>query len=755
MDLRLLPLAFGLWASTLISLFLLGLAKPYQIFIWICTIVFISFYLIKRKYLGNWNSVSIVFLIIGVICGPIIAAIRIVPLRTGLIHEAAKQNAVVEVSGVMESELQQIHSVNELNFEISDFGSFKLKVSDLTFRGINYKPQVPITVFCSGENLIDLKQLSPGTKLKLVGRIKSTDIIRGVAANLSLTRKVEVIQGPPKYQLLASYFRNGLHNSLDRQNPEVAGLVPGLALGDVSALPNGLKNDMKAAGLTHLTAVSGSNVTLFIAIILAIGRKLKISNRANFFVALIGLAAFVVVVRPQPSVLRAAAMGVIMLVALMSKSKKSPIPALTGSVILLILVDPWLAISYGFSLSVFATAGLLLWAKNLLNKLDMLLPKRIPEWVVLGLVVTISAQIAVFPILVALNSPISFSSLPANLISVPLAGPTMIFGILAAIFVPIYVPVAHLFAWLSAMPASVIVLTAHFFAHQTWLEIPWPKGAGGVILALLAIVGGVQLNQSWTSLNLNKKQLTVTFFVTAMWVLWQPPGKALFNWVPNDWLVVSCDVGQGDATVIRVTKHEAILVDVGGNPKLINKCLNELKITKITLLLLTHFHADHVAGLPGVFDGRVVLDIRISPLAEPKLTTGYVNQVLTEKQITTKVMTYPEYFKIGKVELFCIWPKSQLSTNNNSPNNSSVSLLVAIDGIKLLLPGDVEPEAQEEIIRLINSLTVDVIKIPHHGSKYQSSIFAQKTNAKIALISVGSENKYGHPAMETIFRCCR
>ncbi|MEY4311783.1 MAG: hypothetical protein RLZZ571_553, partial [Actinomycetota bacterium] len=417
----------------------------------------------------------------------------------------------------------------------------------------------------------------------------------------------------------------------------------------------------------------------------------------------------------------------------------------------LIFIDPWLSISYGFALSVFATAGLLLWANSLIEIFDRVVPRKVPHWLVLGLVVTVSAQIAVFPILVSLGSPISLGSLPANLISVPLAGPTMIFGLLAALTASIFNPLAQLFGLIAIGCAQGIVICAQVFSRQNWLVIPWPKGLGGVALAILTIVLGVRSKLLWPRFSTGQKQIVVTCWLTCVLMLWQRPLTVLTGWVPPNWQVASCDVGQGDATVIRVSGSEAILIDVGGSPELVNKCLSDLKIKKIALLLLTHFHADHVVGLPGALAGREVGQIRISPLSDPPLTTKFVNQVLAENRMQPNVLAYPDYLKVGAIELFCIWPKRKTDFHSNTPNNASVSVLVRTSNLTVLLPGDIEPIAQEAILKLIPDPSAIVVKVPHHGSRYQSIDFAHATKAKLAIISVGKDNDYGHPSKDTIY----
>ena len=751
MDFRLGPIAAGIWFGTSVTLIVGSKFSPIDILLWLLILFAFALLSYQKSNIFIWDKTSVKLTLVGLIAGVILAGIRLAPLYSQPLTGAANEHAVVLVTGSTIDDVRRSQVVDALDLGTRDFGAFKFQVSQVNFRGHIYKLRVPIQVFISDEQFIKVQNLPPKTKLQLTGKLSQAEKIRGVVAKLTVTGEVEVIKTPPNYQFFASKFRLKLHQTLDVFPQKPAGLVPGLALGDVSNLDPTLAKQMKAAGLTHLTAVSGSNVTLLIALILAFGRKLKLAHKTNYYISLIGLAAFVVLVRPQPSVLRASVMGVIMVLALLSKSPRSAIPALIGSVVALLFIDPWLSISYGFALSVFATGGLLLWANSLIQTFDRVFPRRIPHWLVLGLVVTVSAQIAVFPILVSLGSPISLGSLPANLISVPLAGPTMIFGLLAALMANVISPLANFFAFLAIACAQGIVICAEVFSRQSWLLIPWPKGIAGTVLAIFVIVLGVRSKLFWAKLVDGQKQVVVICWLTFVLLLWQRPLTVLTGWVPPNWQVASCDVGQGDATVIRIAKHEAILIDVGGNPELIDKCLTDLKINRLALLLLTHFHADHVVGLPGAISDRSVGQIRISPLLDPPLTTKFVNQVLTENHIQPSILAYPDYLKVGSIELFCIWPKRKTDFDSNTPNNASVSVLIKTSDLTVLLPGDIEPIAQEAILKLIPDPSAIVVKVPHHGSRYQSMDFAKATKAKLAIISVGQGNKYGHPAKDTIY----
>jgi competence protein ComEC len=443
-------------------------------------------------------------------------------------------------------------------------------------------------------------------------------------------------------------------------------------------------------------------------------------------------------------------MGLVALAATYSKSNRSPVPALSIAIIALVAMDPWLAVSYGFTLSVAATAGLILWVNRIQIFLDRTVPKRVPLWIIQTLTVTIAAQFSVFPILVALGSPISLSSIPANMLAVPLAGPAMVLGLLAALVTPFSQILGTLIAWLAGCFAQLIAVVAQSCAAIDWLVIPWPSGKLGIALALICVSGVIQIGALWRRLSKAQHSQALSILLTAVVLLWINPTFTLKQWPVPNWVMVSCDVGQGDATVIRVGRNEAVVVDVGADAKAIDGCLKDLGIKRIPVLLLTHFHADHVGGLEGAIGNREIGQIRVSPLNDPPNTTKFVQGVLSRMNMNASVMTYPERFVVNGVSFTCIWPSELITGQGSDANNASVALAVEVNGISILLAGDIEPPAQDQIVRDSPVINFDVIKVAHHGSRYQSSDFASWADAEVAFISVGKDNDYGHPAPETI-----
>jgi competence protein ComEC len=326
----------------------------------------------------------------------------------------------------------------------------------------------------------------------------------------------------------------------------------------------------------------------------------------------------------------------------------------------------------------------------------------------------------------------------------------MVLGLLAALVTPFSSSLGTFVAWLAGCFAQLIALIATFCAAIDWLIIPWPSGTLGITLALLAVSGGVHIGLVWRKISAVKRNQTVSIALATISLLWVNPTMSWQQWPISNWVMVSCDVGQGDATVIRVGRNEAVVVDVGGDPEAIDRCLTDLRIKKIPVLVLTHFHADHVGGLEGAIRNRKVGQIRVSPLSDPLNTTEFVEGVLSELNLKSTVMTFPERFVANEVSFTCIWPSELILGEGSDANNASVAIAVKVNGVSILLTGDIEPPAQEKIARNLLAIDFDVIKVAHHGSSYQSSDFADWANAEIAVISVGAGNDYGHPAPETI-----
>jgi competence protein ComEC len=231
---------------------------------------------------------------------------------------------------------------------------------------------------------------------------------------------------------------------------------------------------------------------------------------------------------------------------------------------------------------------------------------------------------------------------------------------------------------------------------------------------------------------------------------------SFFAWPGSGWQVANCDVGQGDGLVVNLDGGNAIVVDVGPEPEKMDQCLKKLGIKAIPLLILTHFHSDHVGGISKVLQNRKISQVWISNLAQPE--AAYQSTIKELSGIDIKVVQQGEKYLLPKfaTQVLVLWPKSQLGQMPSLPgdgsevNNSSVSVIIKTKSLSIFAGGDIEPAAQELITNSGYLSKVDVLKVSHHGSAYQYLPMLDKLDPKVALISVGLGNSYGHPDQQFI-----
>ena len=531
--------------------------------------------------------------------------------------------------------------------------------------------------------------------------------------------------------------------------PDSKVLVAGLAMGEVADLSEELEEQMRSVSLTHLVAVSGANCAIVVGMVYLICVRLRLGRTGRTVVSLASLLGYVMLVGPDPSVLRAAVMTASVIVMVALGRRTWALNALAIAAIVLLIADPWLAVEYGFGLSVLATSGILLLAPAMTEKLSA----KMPMPLALGLSVTMSAQLLCLPLLLQLQPGLPTYSVAANLLAGPMVAPVTVLGILAVVLTPLAPWLVGPITWLASLGTFLIETVAIFFAELPIVYFPWVTGFSATLLSGLLIL----MVSAWLRSNLLRlRQASVAgLVVVAVATLSVPAASEILpgGWPLEDWEVVACDVGQGDALVIRSLGRVAV-IDVGKDEELIDICLSEVGVRTIDLLVLTHFDFDHVGGLTGALGGRSVSHAIVSGFPDDRpATKSSLDQL---KEIGTQVIIAEPTItgSLGEFSWRVLAPTKTAAEAKDS-NDASVTMVFRSSRLDLVLLGDLGAEGQDRVSKSVmqvigGSANPLLLKVSHHGSNDQSASFHEQLKPDLALISVGSENGYGHPGKQAI-----
>ena len=583
------------------------------------------------------------------------------------------------------------------------------------------------------------RELLPGQRVR--ARVSVTAPRPGdtVVAVVSARDPPAAVSAPAWWQSAAGGVREALADSAARVlPPRPAGLLPGLVVGDRSRSDPVLEEDFRNAGLAHLTAVSGANVAIVLAALLWPLRRRAVDRRVQVVLALVGLAAFVVLARPSASVVRAAAMGAVTLWALAAGRPRAAVPALAAAAIVLLVAQPDLAHDAGFALSVVATAAIVLLAPRWSRRLR---ERSWPGPVADALAVSAAAGLATAPLVAGLSGTVSLVSIPANLLAAPAVPVATVLGLAAAALAPVCPPAADLVVWAAGWPVRWLVLVAERAAGVPDAAVAWPAGTvGAIALGVLLLIAVAVL---WRSVRV--RALALVALVALVLVGW-PLRQATRGWPADDTVLVACDVGQGDALVIPTSPGSGVLVDAGPDVGPVDRCLDRLGIDELPLVLLSHLDADHVGGLAGALAGRTVGTVATGPLAPEDDRSGALDAVLRRTSGTRSQLAAGDRRHLAGVELEVLAPSPDRAAAGAEPNDLSLVVRVTVRGLRLLLTGDLGSEEEGRLAKGGLDLTADVLKVPHHGSADADPEFLAATRARVALVSVGADNTYGHPA---------
>lgn len=525
-------------------------------------------------------------------------------------------------------------------------------------------------------------------------------------------------------------------------------LVLGLTDGDTSLLPQFLSDELKTLSLTHLNAVSGTNCSIVIALLLAVTSRLALARPWRILVAMLGLLSYLVLVGDQPSVLRAAVMSAVMLIGLLQGAKFRAVNLLAFGIVILLILQPDLASSLGLGLSAAATLGVLEFAPRLAEFFS----RWLPNWFALMIAVALAAQVFCLPLLVSVQSNFGALGLVANMCAEPVVPFITVLGSLGALCCFLIPAIAPAFFWVASIGGQFLVVIAQNLSGLG-LNIVWPGGGFGFVLALALLVAIFGYLSKSSALRRTAVFVAVGL---ALILLPQALSSLPFGRFPlSNWFYVACDVGQGDGTVIRSDGQVAV-IDVGREPTKINVCLNQLGVHRINLLVLTHYDLDHVGGLAGAISGRKVDRALVTDFVDDRPGAYLSNQQLLRRGIEVDSVHVGNSGKLGSFDWLVLTPHAK-GEGSIDANDGSISMYWNNKHVGIYTMADLPATGQRRILaeraqwwqpQYANVPTI--MKVSHHGSADQEPAFFAWVRPDFATVSVGLGNPYGHPTAKAL-----
>jgi len=680
---------------------------------------------------GIKRSLALI-LIAAVLTGSAGSAIRQIGLTHNQLARALIDKPAVEIVGILKTDpTWSTPKVIGSRFRSKSM-TMLASIESVSISGQKRSIRLPVRI--TSPKFVNL---IPGEKFRVSGTAFPT-AERRVAALIATQGEFVKLTEANYLQRVSAKIRDSFRIQAEAVGGASGALIPGLVIGDTSLEEQSFKLDMRRVGLSHLTAVSGANFAIIAAFLLWLSQWAFKRVQSRIILTSLILIGFIFLVRPSPSVLRASVMCAVILVAKARGVKADSVPSLGLAIAFLILMDPFQAIDPGFALSVAATAGILLLAP----RIEGYISNRFghPRFAEV-LAIPLSATIMCTPVILAISGLFSLVSIPANILAEPVVAPITIVGFIAALLSPVVPQISHILLLLIKPLSQIIVWISQIASDIPVLLLPKSYLGAAIAIGIIALIRP----RKWSAL------IATLVVAVAIIVI---PGQ----WPGNNWQVVNCNVGQGDGLAINLGGNSAIVIDVGPDSILMDKCLKDLSITNIPLLILSHFHADHVHGLSGAISGRKIANVWISNYGEPK------SELETAKLLLTGIPTHQAIagesvrFKSGRgeVNISVLWPGkfaqdfAAMPGDGSSINNSSIAILVSVNGLRIFTAGDLEPPAQEAMFLENKISAVDIYKVCHHGSAYQYPPLMSALHPKIALVSVGAGNSYGHPAPNTL-----
>lgn len=567
-----------------------------------------------------------------------------------------------------------------------------------------------------------------------------------------------------------------------------ASIIKGIVLGDSSDMDQEIQENFRISSISHILAVSGMHVS-YLVIGINILLRNKVGKRKIRFITILFLIFYMFITGFSPSVVRASIMSILVMGAGILYRKNDIWTSLAISLFLILIYNPFLIENIGLQFSYIGTIGIMVLHKNVFrffrniriknrkwkykfNRKVILFISKIKEI----LAVTLSAQLAIFPIMIYHFNLLGVYFFISNLLVSVIIGPIIIFSTIFIVFSLIFNPISKVICIVLKLLIQMLIVISNLAKlpfSKLYLSTPqiWT-----ILLYYILIIIFNFIYSLYTSEKLNNTQVRVRNLIAlAKYKIFLNKKKYLkkifiiilmlflFHFIPKNLEINFVDVGQGDCTFIVTPRNKTILIDGGGEdsdefdvgkstllPYILDK-----GYTKIDYIFISHFDQDHVGGILTILQEIKVEKVIISKQEENSENYRKFLEIVKENGVSVAIVKMGDSVNIEKGIYFeILWPTSE-QIQENKLNNNSLVMKMYYHNFSVLFTGDIEEKAERKILEIYNGekdkLLSDVLKVAHHGSKTSTiEEFLNIVNPKMALIGVGKNNMFHHPSEETI-----
>ena len=543
--------------------------------------------------------------------------------------------------------------------------------------------------------------------------------------------------------------RGGLSGFADRLRARLSrGMAPGLhgerraviagiVLGEDEGLSQELRDRFRSSGLYHLLAVSGQNVALIAGGAIMLVYLIGISRVVGEIVALAAIGGYVLAVGWQPSVVRAGVAGALASLAWLASRPSDRWYFLLLGAALLLAWSPYSLLDAGFQLSFAAVAAIFVVVPRLQHTLaGYPVPHSLAEVVA----VSGACGVATAPILLTQFGVIPLYSIPANGLAAPVVAPLLGVALVTALVAPVAPPLAAAMAWFNGWLAAYLAACARLMGGLPYAAVSARTAllVAGVLLGLAYVI-----TRARGPRRIQLVALAVgAALVAGGWRLYSGPSVPP---PPSGLRITYLDVGQGDGALIQVPGG-SVLVDEGPPEADVAGQLRRLGVKSVSMIVLTHPQRDHVGGAKAVLSKLsvgLVLDPAIPSDSEDE--RGALAEA-RKRGVRIEVARAGEGFRLGALRLRLLWPDGP-GPPGDDPNNHAVVLVASYGKTDAIFTAD----AESDVTGHLHLPPVEILKVAHHGSEDSGLPDELKElQPRVAVISVGAHNDYGHPSPATV-----